>query len=91
MMSEFAAYYGVPDGSLAWPLFLALHRRTPLFEARRRLTALLGTAGAIGAAFSGDDGTVADMMSQAYPVKVTTPRMIENLASRKNDGGANGS
>ena len=83
MIAEYAAYYGGPPGpDLAWPLFVALYQRTPLFEARRQLTGLLGTGAAIGAAFGGDNKTAEELFKRAYPVKSTRPRQtwIKNTA-----------
>lgn len=77
MIAEFAAYYaGPPAREMAWPLFLALYQRTPLFEARRQLTALLGTGGAIGAAFGGDNREAQALLQRAYPVKHVRPIQV---------------
>jgi hypothetical protein len=74
MIAEFAAYYGGPPAAaMAWPLFLALYQRTPLFEARRQLTALIGTGGAIGSAFGGDNKAAQELFQRAYPVKHLRP------------------
>ena len=88
MIAEYASCYGgPPDAGLPWPLFLALYQRTSLFEARRQLTALLGTGGAIGAAFGGDKDGAQALFRRAYPVKGgVSGGMIENLTSRKREG-----
>jgi len=84
MIAEYAAYYGGPPApGLAWPLFLALYHRTPLFEARRQLTAHLATGGAIGAAFGGDATGAQILLQAAYPVKNVRPvqTWIKNQAA----------
>lgn len=77
MIAEYAAYYGGPPApGLAWPLFLALCHRTPLFEARRQLTGHLGTSGAISAAFGGDATGAQTLLAAAYPVKNVRPVQV---------------
>lgn len=71
-MAEYAAYYGGPPApDLPWPLFLALTRRTAMFEARLRLTLLGAVERAIGTALGGsDDPHERDaMVRHAYPLK----------------------
>ena len=77
MIAEYAAYYGGPPPTdMAWPLCLALYQRTPLFEARRQLVELLGTGGAIGAAFGGDNKGAELLFQRAYPVKNARPVQV---------------
>ena len=77
MMAEYAAYYaGPPSREMAWPLFLALCKRTQAFEARRQLTGLLGTGAAIGSAFGGDSTAAEELLHRAYPVKSLRPRQV---------------
>lgn len=85
MMAEYAAAYGGPPApETAWPLFLALLARTPMFRARHELSLFDAVGAAIGVAFGGGDVEKIrrDMIAAAFPVrKPAAPRWIENLAA----------
>jgi len=89
MIAEVAAYFpGLLSADLPWPIFRALHARTPMFEARAQLRAMLGTGGGINSAFGGDRFSGDELLRRAYPLKDgAVGAMIENLASRKREGG----
>ena len=72
MMAEYAhAYGGPPRPETPWPMFMALLKRAPTFEARAFLRHMDATLWAIGQAFSKPDGAALQMRTNleklAYP------------------------